>query len=345
MASTPADFLEGRELKDGWKVVEKINPKPVSTGGKFSVAYRVKNEKGLEAFLKAFDFSAAAQTQDPIRAIQQMTAAYNHERDILDKCKHKKLKKVMTPILDGLINIDGFGIYGPVHYLIFELAKGDIRVVLSEFDALDLAWSLRSLHNAAVGLQGLHGIGIAHQDLKPSNMLVLERNDHRIGDLGRASDQQAPSENDEFSVPGDRSYASPDLYYQDTGVEGFEKRFLADVYLLGSLFFFHFAGVSAIHALRSKLQGTNLGNTNFRGNLPYFQHAFEESIIDLNARVEKIAPNFSGDIIEIVKQLCDPDPTKRGDPKWKHSIVPKYDLQRYISKLDLLCKKAEVKLQ
>jgi hypothetical protein len=39
MASTPADFLEGRELKDGWKVVEKINPKPVSTGGKFSVAY------------------------------------------------------------------------------------------------------------------------------------------------------------------------------------------------------------------------------------------------------------------------------------------------------------------
>ena len=274
-----------------------------------------------------------------------MTQAYNFERDLLDKCKNRKLRKVMTPILDGLVDIDGFGIYSQVHYLIFELAEGDIRDVLTKFDDLDLAWSLRSLHNAAVGLKELHGIRIAHQDLKPSNMLVLGTNDQRIGDLGRASDQQIPSYNDSIRVPGDLSYAPVDLYYQDTGINGFEKRFLADAYLLGSLFFFHFSGVSAAHALRSKLQGTKLSDTNFKEDLPHFQHAFEESLFDLSIRIAEVAPNFASDIIVMVKQLCDPDPTKRGDPKWGNSIVPKYDLQRFISKLDLLCRKAETQLR
>jgi len=58
-----------------------------------------------------------------------------------------------------------------------------------------------------------------------------------------------------------------------------------------------------------------------------------------------VAGPLSGDIMEMVQQLCDPDPNKRGDPKWKHSLVPRYDLQRYISRLDLLCRKAEVKLR
>lgn len=345
MDNIPAHCLEGRELTDGWTVIAKVTREPTSTGGKFSVGYKVRNREGKLGFMKAIDFSAAAQTPDPPRTLQNMTKAYNFERDLLDKCKNRKLRKVMTPILDGSTNVDGFGIYSQVHYLIFELAQGDIRDVLNKFDDLDLAWSLRSLHNTAVGLQELHGIKIAHQDLKPSNMLVLETNDQRIGDLGRASDQEIPSYNDGIPVPGDLSYAPPDLYYQDTGITGFEKRFLADAYLLGSLFFFHFSGVSAAPALRSKLQGTVLGGTNFKVDLPHLQHAFEESLVDLKTKVASVAPNFSSDIMEMVKQLCEPDPNKRGDPKWKNSIVPKYDLQRYISKLDLLCRKTEAQLR
>lgn len=344
MSKTPADSLDGLDLGNGWTVLEKITRKKISTGGHFSVGYRVQNKNGKEAFLKALDFSAASQTPDPARALQSLLEAYNYERDLLTNCKERKLSRVMTPLLDGSVNIQGFGIYSPVYYLIFELASGDVRDVLDGFQSFDLVWCLRSLHNVAAGIQQLHGVGIAHQDVKPSNVIVIGNNESKIGDLGRASLAGKPSPHDLYSIAGDRGYAPPDLYYSDTGVDGFEKRFLADLYLLGSLFFFYFVQTSAVQALRSKLQGSILGNKSFKQDLPDLQHAFEQTIADLRPAVEKLSKEIADDILELVKQLCDPDPTKRGDPAWKGSVVPKYDLQRYISKLDLLSKKVESQL-
>lgn len=38
-----AESLEGRVLKNGWRVNKKIEPKPGSSGGFFSVCYLVSN--------------------------------------------------------------------------------------------------------------------------------------------------------------------------------------------------------------------------------------------------------------------------------------------------------------
>ena len=76
MGSTPADSLEGKDLGNGWKVTEKITKGPFSTGGCFSVGYKVENN-GTHAYLKALDFSSASQDRDPARALQRMTEAYN----------------------------------------------------------------------------------------------------------------------------------------------------------------------------------------------------------------------------------------------------------------------------
>ena len=94
-----------------------------------------------------------------------------------------------------------------------------------------------------------------------------------------------------------------------------------------------------MQALKNKLQGVSLSE-DFQKDLPYLQHAFNESLLDLEREVRKIAGDLTEDIIEMARQLCDPDPSKRGDPKWKQSLVPNYDLQRYISRLNLLSKKA-----
>jgi len=341
----PADSLmTNPDLGNGWKVIEKITKKPNNTGGAFSVGYKVKDAHGNEAFLKALDFSGAFNTPDPPSELLRLTELYVFERDLLAKCKDKRLDRIMTPILDGNVTVPGHGLLGQVFYLIFDLASGDIRAVLQDFSKLDLLWSLTSLHNVAVGLNQLHHIDVVHQDIKPSNVLFVGNSGSKISDLGRACDKNRSSRNDLFIVTGDTSYAPLDLYYSNTGVDGFEKRFLTDLYLLGSLFFFHFYGVSAVHALQSKLQSTQVTNHSFKHDLPYFQHAFEETLSDLGHVLAKLAGPLAPEILLIAKQLCEPDPTKRGDPGWKGSRVPMYNLQRYISKLDAMCKRVEIGL-
>lgn len=342
--TNPVEFLEGKDLGNGWTVGPKVTRKQHSTGGHFSVGYHVYHESGAKAFLKALDFSAAAQSPDPAREFQKMTEIFNYERDLLNKCKSNNLRRVMIPIIDGNTNIDGFGNYSTVHYLIFELADGDIRDAFEKIDKVDILWRLRSLHHVAIGLSQLHGINIAHQDIKPSNVLVLN-DGSKIGDLGRSEDQAQPSPNSGVKIAGDFGYAPIDLLYPDSGVTGVEKKFLTDLYLFGSLFFFHFSGVSACHALRSKLQGQPLSNQSFQSDLPYIQKAFEETLIDLKVELRKFTTEFDEEIIGMVRQLCEPDPQKRGDPKWKMTLVPTYDLQRYISKLDLLYRKVQASLR
>ncbi len=73
----PAEALEGLDLPKGWHVESILHRPPTATGGKFSVGYRVVNESGKRAYLKALDFSAAFNHPDPPRSLQEMTSAYN----------------------------------------------------------------------------------------------------------------------------------------------------------------------------------------------------------------------------------------------------------------------------
>jgi len=232
MSKNPVDYLTGMTLDNGWTVGKMIKPTLHSTGGHFSVGYAVENSSGKKAFLKAMDFIGAAQFPDPLKELQYMLEAYNFEKDILAKCSKKNLKRVVLPIDSGNINIKGFGIYSTVHYFIFNLAEGDVRNYIANLQSLDLAWCLRSLHNIAVGMSQLHNYEIAHQDLKPSNVLYFKKEGSKIADLGRASDKNTSSPFDTCVIAGDTSYAAPELTYKKSGGSSFEDRMLADIFLL-----------------------------------------------------------------------------------------------------------------
>lgn len=343
----PAECLENLDLEEGWHVDSIIHRPPTSTGGRFSVGYHVTNQDGRTAYLKALDFSEAFQVPDPARALEAMTKAYNYERDLLAKCKDRRLNRVVTPLADGSIEVPGgFGPLGNVSYLIFELASGDIRSEVANWQQFDIAWSLRSLHQTALGLWQLHSVGVAHQDLKPSNILVFPEEGSKVADLGRASYINNPSPVDAFKIPGDVGYASPEQWY-GWRPSGFDSRFLADLYHLGSLIFFYFARCSATQAIRHKIdkaQGMNLTGTDFIQDLPYIQHAFSEARNDLSASIKALTGDSADEIIMIVTQLCEPDPRRRGDPKVLESRVPPHDLQPYISRFDRLAERAEMRL-
>jgi serine/threonine protein kinase len=346
MEKRPAMCLEGLALEDGWKVINRIEPGPLGTGGSFSIGYRVKNENGQEGFLKALDFSQAFQSPDVAKALESMTAAYNFERMLLEKCKTSRLTKISIPVANGQVKVPGeFGPLSTVMYLIFEMADGDVRKHYKSSQTIDLAWCLRSLHNTAVGLRQLHGVGIAHQDLKPSNVLVF-KDVCKVSDLGRASDRKVPYANDELQTPGDTSYMPPEQCYGYLISDEFERRYGIDLYHLGSLIFFYFADMSATQALKVKLKagpGKNLTEQNFENDLPYLRQAFFEAVTDLEANVAKKAGKLTADIILMVKELCEPDPARRGDLSVRgHN---QYELERYISRLNLLAGKAEYELR
>ena len=305
-----------------------------------------KNDDGRVAYLKALDFSRAFKTADAPRAIQAMAEAYNFERDLLAKCKKKRLNRIVLALDDGSIAVPGFSEpICTVFYIIFEYAKGNIRDEVEYLRTFDLAWCLRSLHYTAVGLQQLHASGIAHQDLKPSNVLVFDDRNTKISDLGCAVDTSIRSQNDDILIPGDQGYAPLDQFYSHSP-RGFSGRCLGDLYLLGSLFFFYFCRCSATQAIQTKLSNfKNIQLTRvFETDLPYIRQAFSEALADMNKEIQLYSIEIAPDVIEIVSQLCEPDPALRGDPRSSMSVIPRHSIERYVSRINLVARKAELNI-
>ena len=201
------------------------------------------------------------------------------------------------------------------------------------------------MHQAAAALRQLHSVEIAHQDIKPSNVLIFEDDLSKLADLGRASDRNSTSPYDELRCAGDQTYAPPELLYGYVPQDWRARRLGCDLYLLGSLVVFLCIGVSMTHLLFKRLDEEH-HYTNWSGTyneiLPYLQYAFAKILREF--RKEKIHPDFADKITEVVEQLCNPDPQRRGHPKNLQSIGDKYSLERYVSIFDLLAKRAEYSL-
>jgi serine/threonine protein kinase len=347
-AINPAENLEGEVLENGWTITEKITVPEYATGGHFSVGYKAIHENGEEGFLKALDYSAALQSQDPARKLEELTKAFNFERDLLEKCKENRLSKVVMPLADGTLNMQGFGSLSTVNYIIFEKAEGNIRDFLELSSQLDFAWCIKTIHNAATGLMQLHSKGIAHQDLKPSNVLVFQDSISKISDLGRAADNELTTPpHADFLIPGDKHYAAPELFYITKMIDQIRK-YGADIYQLGSLIFFYFTGNSAIVSLSTALNGLNKPNfsgNDFQNDLPFLQKAFTENIKSLETEINKfVSEDISERLVNLAKILCNPDPELRGHPREKRIKGNKYRLNRVVSELNLISKKAEIEI-
>ena len=342
----PAEILEGETLQTGWRVLRKTTPS--ATGGSFSVGYLVEEiNTGQIAYLKAMDFSSAFQSLDFARELQNLTTAFNFERDILRKCGSHGMKRVLTPICDGVHKINSCPKpLNSVHYLVFEKAEGDLRSFTASLKSFNLSWCLRSLHHTATGIMELHLKGIVHQDLKPSNVLTFDKGSSKLADLGRAFDKDVSAIHDNYRIPGDKTYASPELLYNMINIKGIESRRAADLYALGNLLFFHFSGLAATQAMLAKLKLMNAPiQSDYKQDLVYWQRAFDEVLIDLEQSVQKKSKSLCPEIILLARELCEPDPDHRGDPK-SHSFIHQspYSVERYVSRFDLLARKAEMSL-
>jgi len=346
--SRPASQLLGLSLEGGWKVTERLKRLPGQTGGHFSEGYVVVHENGTKAFLKALDYDRAMKASDPARALAPLIKRYNFERDLLARCRN--MDRIVKGLEDGTVMVpDEKRGDQVVQYLIFEFADGgDVRKYLDISQRFDTVWALRSLHHIATGLKQLHSESIAHQDLKPSNVLVFNPEVTKVADLGRACARGVDGPYENRPLAGDPEYAPPELCYNHVLPDWNPRRLGCDVYLLGGMVVFLFARANLTAMIVDNLD-PSLRPGAWQGTyaevLPYIRNAFESALITFGEDLDRRVPHLKQHLVPIVRELCDPDPTYRGDPKGRKSGANQFSLERYISRFDLLARREEVRIE
>jgi serine/threonine protein kinase len=352
----PAVFsLLGRDLDDGWKVIEPVgwqldpNGIPVQagdpgSGGNFSAGYRVKKGDRI-AFLKAIDLSQAMNKRDVISELKKIVDTAAFEKSLCRLCGERRMDRVVLALTSGDI-VTGPNLQDTVPYIIFELADGDVRRRIRLVDAnVRSHWIFRAIQNAAVGLTQLHSASVAHQDVKPSNVLHFEaQRTFKIGDVGRAIQEGIPVPHEKYGIAGDPAYAPPELLYGHFIPDWRTRRLGCDLYMFGSLIAFFFLGQGLTPLMINKIEPTFLprsrggswGGTYIEA-LPIVRRVFSDVLEELSIRVPI---EFEEDVVKSVRELCEPDPVLRGHPLNRRTS--QFDLSRYVSLFDLLSAKAAV---
>ena len=160
----------------------------------------------------------------------------------------------------------------------------------------------------------------------------------KVADLGRASRSGHPSPYDEELWAGDVNYAPPEILYSYIQPEWGKRRIASDLYMLGGLVSFIFSQTTSIATLLRGLPlqfyPGNWGGT-FDEVLPYLVNAFSGTVDDF---AEALPTKLRNDLVPIFRQLCHPDPRKRGFPD-----VPmnRNALEKYLTRFDLMASRAK----
>lgn len=358
-ANRPPWNLIGMHTKGGWEITEQLQ-RAGSVGAKdltgscFSIGYIAKkkeNKKEKEAFLKVLDLESLlirAPEGQLMDKIAEMGQSHQFECEILQICSG----------LDRIIKILEHGELPPppgmpfrIPYILLELAQGDARKFVYKSNKIDDAWRLKVLHNITVGLQQLHGKQIAHQDLKPSNVLIFDGPiESKIGDLGRASIQGGEARHDNYSIAGDPNYAPPEQVFGIVPEDWVDRRESCDLYHLGTLTTFLFSGLTPTEYYLLELPkdispiawGGKVGmsKTGYENALPALMITFTNFVDIIKTEFPLWARE---ELAQIIINTCNPDYRKRGDPsaRKRHQI----GIETFVSRFDRLSKRAKVELK
>jgi serine/threonine protein kinase len=332
--------LVGARLEGDFVIESARVPAPNATGSCRSTGYIARAKGGRQAFVKVLDTAVDREAPDPVADLKARVDAYYYERNLLTKTLERKMSRVVRAIASGEIASPEGG--NPIYYLLFELADGDLREHVELNRQFDLAYRLRVLHQAAIGLQQLHYSQIAHQDVKPSNIVTFERHGIKLADLGHAHDKAIPRPGKERLIAGDPAYAPPEQLYGYEISDWATRRFSADIYQLGSLATFLFTGVGATSLLGGQLRPEHHWDVWLGGRysdiLPHLIEA-TEAVLDETAAATDAS--VRDELMVLVRYLLDPNPESRGHPHNLDGAGAPFGLERFISRFNVLADRQE----
>ena len=341
------DKLVGLTTPRGWKLLNAREPSGRHTGGCHSWGYVAANDDGDFAFVKALDMRLGLEKdgdlQAALKAHSTRVDQFRYEWDLAERCTSARLSGVVQALEEGYFEVEGE--QNPVPFLVFELAEGDLREQSDLERRFDLAFRLQVLHKTAVGLAQLHGIRIALQDMKPSNIIVFRDHVTKIADLGNAHHREITRPGVDEQIAADKYYAPPEQLYGAVRSGWETRRLAADLYLLGSIAVFLTTGVGMTQSLKTQLRDehwwTNFGDE-YEQVVPYLREAMDAVLEEVRAESEE---EIAAEMVELIGYLCDPDPDERGHPKNIAGAGGRCGLERFVSRFDRMASYAEYRLR
>lgn len=362
----PADKLVGLTIKDWF--VESIHEQKSSTGGKFSSCYKVRNGDKT-GFLKAFDLrdliKAEENGYDGEEAelnYERLNRKFRAERDIIKKCNEAGIESIVKFIDSGVYNETPGSLNTRVTYFILEYSSdGNVQRLIDNDDLSDLKHKFKSIAKICDGLFELHKRNIMHLDLKPSNILYFVSDQlTKITDFGSAREWLGPVpedfKDDENRIMITKRYAPPEILYKEPEGDWNEYRRKIDLYLLGNIIVvyftkFTFTGLldKANISFDSWRLDENIGKMqqlipNLTAAASKVYTLIEDEIISINDSCGKpLNKTDIRQIIETIKELCNPNPKLRGNSQTLNLDKPYDGLDRFRDRFITLHKKAEVR--
>lgn len=337
--------LTGCKLADDWVIEAPRSRMKGATGACHSLAFTARHADGHFAFVKILDPTPDENLPEDEQLIdlERRVAIFRYEQELLEKCLNRRIRRVVRALGHGTFRIPGFPI--PVRYLMFELAERDLREHATLEHTLNTAMNLRILHQVALGLEALHFNQIAHQDIKPSNVLLFSELVTKIGDLGNAHDKGIPRPGNDHVIVGDPGHASPDQLFGYRANEWNERRLSTDLYLLGSLIVFMFTNVSMTTQIAGNLLPQHHWEAwpgTYTDALPYVRDAWNAVLEDLAGVLDD---DIRDEVVQLTRWLTNPDPAQRGHPHNRAGSGSPFGVRRFSSRLHVLATKVECRIR
>lgn len=347
--------LEGKVI-GGWTVGARIASADATA--KYALFHQVRKDN-VEAIMKVLNYDKCLNAtfldgaRDQNELLARETGAFHFETDLAQECAVSHMGNVIRYLDSGELKLDNYVVKN-VSYIVYELSEGKIGDFLKFSSKTDfvvdlgmLIDKLKSLHQVTKGVKQLHTKLIAHHNITPQSIEVFDKNTlTKISGLQKSRTRQALL-NSPVSAKlfdGDYTFAPPEALFNYKLSEEMSTYYQIDTYMLGNLIVYYLSSMNITTLINRKCPCTLMSwaskGAEYKQVLPDIMKAFNESLDDIAASIS--VDELRAPIVEIIEGLCHPDPEKRGYPGGFKRPLDNADLQRVLTKLDVLYRKAQL---
>lgn len=337
-----AEALVGVTIAKRWELVELRHKSPQDSGGIFGVGYRARDLKdGVDRFVKVVDYRR--KLEDPILLVELLQEAQ------FEVAAHKaclRMSRVVRMLAHGLVTFRKAGDDALYSFLclVQELGDGDIKAHVGYKPDQSVPWKLWVLREVALAARQMESANLAHNDIKPSNVIRFASKDMRrsvkLGDVGRIVTKAGTGPHDEKVWSGDPRHKPIEILYGWQEPEWTNRSTAADAYMLGNLICFLFVGASLTERIVSSLPKhyRPASNLMYRDVLDIVRHTW--NIVLAEQVFPSLPVELREDLGNIIRWLTEPDPAVRGVPNARRAGT--IGLDRIASHFDRLALQAQI---